>query len=133
MGEMKKMNSKNESNQTNSVMRDIFELMDEYGHEQVIFCRHPRSGLKAIIAIHDTTLGPALGGCRMLPYESTDEALEDVLRLSRGMTFKCAVADVDFGGGKMVIIGDPNQDKSPEMFRALGRFVGGLGGRFYTG
>lgn len=114
-------------------MRDIFEMMDQHGHEQVVFCRHPRSGLKAIIAIHDTTMGPALGGCRMLPYESTDEALEDVLRLSKGMTYKCGVADVDFGGGKMVIIGDPETDKSPEMFRALGRFVGGLGGRFYTG
>ncbi|WP_124728761.1 Leu/Phe/Val dehydrogenase [Staphylospora marina] len=115
------------------VMRDIFALMEKYGHEQVVFCRHEGTGLKAIIGIHDTTMGPALGGCRMIPYESTDEALEDVLRLSRGMTFKCGVADVDFGGGKMVIIGDPVSDKSPEMFRAIGRFVGGLGGRFFTG
>jgi glutamate dehydrogenase/leucine dehydrogenase len=116
-----------------ALMRDVFEMMDKYGHEQVVFCRHPRSGLKAIIAIHDTTMGPALGGCRMIPYATTDEALEDVLRLSRGMTYKCGVADVDFGGGKMVIIGDPLKDKSPEMFRAVGRFVGGLGGRFFTG
>jgi phenylalanine dehydrogenase len=112
---------------------DIFEMMDKYGHEQVIFCRHRGSGLKAIIAIHDTTMGPALGGCRMAPYGSTEEALEDVLRLSRGMTYKCGAADVDFGGGKAVIIGDPKRDKSPELFRAFGRFVGGLNGRFYTG
>jgi leucine dehydrogenase/phenylalanine dehydrogenase len=107
--------------------------MDEWGHEQVIFCRHPETGLKAIIAIHDTTLGPALGGCRMYPYASSSEALEDVLRLSQSMTYKCAAADVDFGGGKMVIIGDPRTDKSPEMFRVLGRFVSSLHGRFYTG
>lgn len=114
-------------------MRDVFEMMDFYGHEQVIFCRHPQTGLKAIIALHDTTAGPALGGCRMIPYSSTDEALEDVLRLSKGMTYKCSLADVDFGGGKMVIIGDPKKDKSPELFRVIGRFVGGLNGRFYTG
>lgn len=114
-------------------MRDIFEMMDQYGHEQIIFCRHPESGLKSIIAIHDTTLGPAMGGCRMIPYQTTDEALEDVLRLSKGMTYKCGLADVDFGGGKMVIIGDPEKDKSPIMFRALGRFLSGLNGRFYTG
>jgi glutamate dehydrogenase/leucine dehydrogenase len=114
-------------------MRYIFELMDQFGHEQVIFCRHPQSGLKAIIAIHNTTMGPALGGCRMAPYATTDEALEDVLRLSRGMTYKCGVVDVDFGGGKAVIIGDPSRDKTPELFRAFGRFVGGLNGRFFTG
>ncbi|MFC7443005.1 Leu/Phe/Val dehydrogenase [Laceyella putida] len=114
-------------------MRDVFALMEEHGHEQVVFCRHADTGLKAIIAIHNTTLGPALGGCRMIPYETTDEALEDVLRLSKGMTYKCGLADVDFGGGKMVIIGDPAEDKSPEMFRAIGRFVGGLNGRFFTG
>lgn len=116
-----------------SKMRDVFEEMEKQGHEQVIFCHHPGTGLKAIIAIHDTTMGPALGGCRMVNYASTDEALEDVLRLSRGMTYKCGIADVDFGGGKAVIIGDPHKDKTPEMFRALGRFVGGLSGRFYTG
>ncbi|WP_214808749.1 Glu/Leu/Phe/Val dehydrogenase [Exiguobacterium sp. s102] len=103
------------------------------GHEQVIFCNDPISGLQAIIAIHDTTLGPALGGCRMAPYATVDEALDDVLRLSRGMTYKCAAADVDFGGGKAVIIGNPATDKTPEMFRAFGRFVDSLGGRFYTG
>ncbi len=114
-------------------MRDVFELMKQQGHEQVTFFRHEGTGLEAIVAIHNTTMGPALGGCRMQPYESTDDALEDVLRLSRGMTFKCGVVDVDFGGGKVVIKGNPNEDKSPEMFRALGRFVGGMNGRFFTG
>ncbi|WP_017727882.1 Leu/Phe/Val dehydrogenase [Halalkalibacterium ligniniphilum] len=102
-------------------------------HEQVVFCNDRQTGLKAIIAIHDTTLGPALGGCRMRPYSSIEEAVNDVLRLSKGMTYKCAAADVDFGGGKAVIIGDPAKDKSPEMFRAFGRFVDSLNGRFYTG
>ncbi|MCL6452893.1 MAG: leucine dehydrogenase [Alicyclobacillus sp.] len=111
----------------------IFEQMRAYGHEQVIFFQHKATGLKSIVAIHDTTAGPALGGCRMRPYASEEEMLLDVLRLSRGMTYKCAIADVDNGGGKCVIWGDPNTDKTPEMFRALGRFVEGLGGRFYTG
>lgn len=115
-----------------TMMKDIFEQMDLYGHEQIIFCRHPGSGLKAIIALHNTTMGPALGGCRMIPYVSTDEALEDVLKLSKGMTYKCGLADVDFGGGKMVIIGDESQ-KTPELFRAVGRFVQRLGKRFFTG
>ncbi|SDX40078.1 leucine dehydrogenase/phenylalanine dehydrogenase [Marininema mesophilum] len=115
------------------MMEDVFRLMEDSGHEQVIFCRHKTSGLKSIIAIHDTTMGPALGGCRMVPYETTQEALDDVLRLSKGMTYKCGLADVDFGGGKAVIIGEPETDKSPEMFRVLGRFVGGLNGRFFTG
>lgn len=111
-----------------------FELFDKMGeHEQVVFCNDPSTGLRAIIAIHNTTLGPALGGCRMQPYSSVEEALEDVLRLSKGMTYKCAAADVDFGGGKAVIIGDPNTDKSPELFRSFGQFVNSLGGRFYTG
>ncbi|GAB6934110.1 leucine dehydrogenase [Calditerricola yamamurae] len=109
-------------------------LMERFPeHEQVIFCHDPESGLRAIIALHDTTLGPALGGCRMRPYGSVEEALQDVLRLAEGMTYKCAAADLDFGGGKAVILGDPRTDKSPELFRALGRFVAGLGGRFYTG
>lgn len=102
-------------------------------HEQVLFCNDPDSGLQAIIAIHNTTLGPALGGCRMRPYADVDEALEDVLRLSKGMTYKCAAADVDFGGGKSVIIGDPLKDRSPALFRAFGQFVDSLNGRFYTG
>lgn len=116
-----------------SITRD-FELFDKMSeHEQVVFCNDPSTGLRAIIAIHNTTLGPALGGCRMQPYSSVDEALEDVLRLSKGMTYKCAAADVDFGGGKAVIIGDPKTDKTPELFRAFGQFVNSLGGRFFTG
>lgn len=110
---------------------DMFEKIQN--HEQVVFCNDEETGLKAIIAIHNTTLGPALGGCRMRPYTSVDEALEDVLRLSKGMTYKCAAADVDFGGGKAVIIGDPEKDKHPELFRAFGQFVESLNGRFYTG
>lgn len=112
---------------------NIFEEMKKYGHEQVIFMQHKATGLKSIVAIHDTTAGPALGGCRMRPYESEEEMLFDVLRLSRGMTYKCGIADVDNGGGKCVIWGDPATDKSPELFRTLGRFVDGLGGRFFTG
>lgn len=102
-------------------------------HEQVVFCNDPATGLQAIIAIHDTTLGPALGGTRMYPYESVDDALDDVLRLSEGMTYKCAASDLDFGGGKAVIIGDPNSDKSPALFRSFGQYVDSLNGRFYTG
>lgn len=110
---------------------DMFEQIRE--HEQVVFCNDESTGLKAIIAIHSTSLGPALGGCRMYPYETVEDALEDVLRLSKGMTYKCAAADVDFGGGKAIIIGDPAKDKSPELFRAFGQFVESLNGRFYTG
>lgn len=109
----------------------VIEKMHE--HEQIVFCNDPSTGLKAIIAIHNTILGPALGGCRMRPYRTMDEALEDVLRLSKGMTYKCAAADVDFGGGKAVIIGDPATDKTPALFRAFGQFVDSLNGRFYTG
>ncbi|WP_305792221.1 amino acid dehydrogenase [Sporosarcina sp. 6E9] len=117
-----------------TAMENKFYLFDQMAeHEQVVFCNDPSTGLRAIIAIHNTTLGPALGGCRMQPYESVDDALEDALRLSKGMSYKCAAADVDFGGGKAVIIGDPKTDKSPELFRAFGQFVDSLGGRFYTG
>lgn len=99
-------------------------------HEQVVFCRDAESGLKAIIAIHNTWRGGSLGGCRMWPYASDDEALTDVLRLSRGMTYKSALADLPFGGGKSVIIGNPRGDKSPALFRAMGRFVESLSGRY---
>ncbi len=100
------------------------------GHEEVAFCCDPESGLRAIIAIHNRALGPALGGCRMWPYPSEDEALTDVLRLSRGMTYKAALAGLDLGGGKSVIIADPQRDKSPALFRAMGRFVDGFCGRY---
>lgn len=110
----------------------IFETLDAFGHEQVVFCHNKDAGLKAIIAIHNTVLGPALGGTRMWPYASEAEALNDVLRLSRGMTFKNAVAGLNIGGGKAVIIGDPAKDKSEALFRAFGQFVDSLGGRYIT-
>lgn len=111
----------------------IFEQMEKYGHEQVIFNYDKATGLKAIVAIHDTTLGPALGGCRMWDYETEQAALNDAFRLSRGMTYKCAVAGVTHGGGKTVILGDPRKDKSDELFQALGSFIETLKGRYYTG
>ena len=110
----------------------IFETLDTYGHEQVVFCHNKDAGLKAIIAIHNTVLGPALGGTRMWPYQSEAEALNDVLRLSRGMTYKNAVAGLNIGGGKAVIIRDPAKDKSEALFRAFGQFVESLGGRYIT-
>ncbi len=99
-------------------------------HEQVVFCCDQASGLRAIIAIHNTNRGPSLGGCRMWPYDSEDEAVADVLRLSRGMTYKSAIANLPLGGGKSVIIGDPLTDKTPQLFAAMGRFVDSLGGRY---
>jgi leucine dehydrogenase len=109
----------------------IFEQLSSYGHEQIVFCRNDDVGLRAIIAIHDTTLGPSLGGCRLYDYASEADAVRDVLRLSRGMTYKAAVAGLDLGGGKSVIIGDPSM-KSEAMFRAFGRHVQSLGGRYIT-
>jgi leucine dehydrogenase len=102
------------------------------GYEKVVRCRDEISGLHALIAVHDTTLGPALGGMRMLPYASEDEALFDVLRLSRGMTFKSAVANTGLGGGKSVILGDPEHLKSRGLFLAMGRFVDSLDGMYIT-
>jgi len=109
----------------------LFSDMSEMGHEQVVFCRNDEVGLRAIIAIHDTTLGPSLGGLRLYNYATETDALRDVLRLSRGMTYKAAVAGLDLGGGKAVIIGDPSI-KSEGLFRAFGRFVESLGGRYIT-
>lgn len=111
---------------------DVFEHLATKNHEQITFCYDEVSGLKAIIAIHDTTLGPALGGTRMWPYKTTDDALKDVLRLARGMTFKSAAAGLNLGGGKAVIIGDPKKHRSETLFRAFGRFVEGMGGRYIT-
>jgi leucine dehydrogenase len=108
-----------------------FELMDgEF--EQVVYNHDPASGLKAIIAIHSTALGPALGGTRFYPYASEEEALTDVLRLAKGMSYKAAAAGLDLGGGKAVIIGDPKRIKSEALLRAHGRFVESLGGRYIT-
>jgi len=110
----------------------VFEELNLYDHEQVVFCRDRVSGLRAIIGIHSTVLGPALGGCRMYPYKSERDALVDVLRLSRGMTYKAAIAGLNLGGGKSVIIGDPSRDKSEILWRAMGRFIEGLHGRYIT-
>ncbi|MGG5260569.1 Glu/Leu/Phe/Val family dehydrogenase [Phycicoccus avicenniae] len=108
------------------------DLIDLAGHEQVAFCTDPATGLRAIIALHSTALGPGLGGTRFHPYPSTDAALADVLRLSRAMSSKNALAGLDHGGGKAVVIGDPHRDKTPELLRAYGRFVESLGGRYVT-
>ncbi|CAA9407558.1 Glu/Leu/Phe/Val dehydrogenase [uncultured Nocardioides sp.] len=109
---------------------DVFEQGSE--HEQVVFANDPATGLRAIIALHSTALGPGLGGTRFHPYASTAEALTDVLNLSRGMTYKNALAGLDLGGGKAVIIGDPRTDKSEALLRAYGRFVQSLSGRYLT-
>ena len=109
---------------------DVFELGSE--HEQVVFCNDRATGLKAIIAIHSTALGPALGGTRFYPYASTSDAIEDVLNLSRGMSYKAALAGLDLGGGKAVILGDPATLKNEALLRAYGRFVQSLNGRYYT-
>jgi len=111
---------------------ELFERISTGGHEQVAFCSDPGSGLRSIIAVHSTALGPALGGTRFYPFASEAAALEDVLRLSRGMTYKSAAAGLDLGGGKAVIIGDPSADKTEAMLRAYARFVDSLGGRYVT-
>ena len=109
-------------------MSVVFESMDSRDHEEVVFCHDKDTGLKAIIAIHNTTIGPALGGCRMWNYNSDEDALIDVLRLSRGMSYKAAIAGLNLGGGKAVIIGDSKIDKNEILFRSFGRFVLGLAG-----
>ncbi|MCL6575726.1 Glu/Leu/Phe/Val dehydrogenase [Kyrpidia sp.] len=111
---------------------EIFRTMTSLDYEQVMFCQDASSGLKAVIAIHDTTLGPALGGCRMWTYASEAEAVVDALRLARGMTYKTAMAGLNFGGGKAVIVGDPRTEKTEALFRAFGRYVQSLGGRYIT-
>ena len=110
----------------------LFDTMSEFGYEQMVMCSDPASGLKAIIAIHDTTLGPACGGTRIWPYATEAEALEDALRLSRAMTYKSATAGLNMGGGKGVIIADSNTQKTEALLRAYGRFVDTLGGRYLT-
>ena len=111
---------------------NIFTHQDFDNHEQVLFCSDPSVGLQAIIAIHSTTLGPAAGGCRMHPYASTDEALTDVLRLSKGMSYKSSVAGLPLGGGKCVIIADPSRADKPELLRAFSKHVQSLNGRYWT-
>ncbi|RZL63457.1 MAG: Glu/Leu/Phe/Val dehydrogenase [Pedobacter sp.] len=111
----------------------ILEQLSQSGHKKVVFCNDPITGLKAIIAIHDTTLGPALGGVRMWNYNSEAEALEDVLRLSKGMTYKAAIAGLNVGGGTAVIIGDSRRQKTEALMRSFGRFVKNLNGEFIAG
>jgi leucine dehydrogenase len=107
----------------------VFERLAEYRYEQLVFCHDKATDLRAIIAIHDTTLGPALGGCRMYPYVSEEDAIVDVLRLARGMTYKAAASGLNLGGGKSVIIGEP-EGKSEELLRSFGRYIETLGGRY---
>tara|TARA_B100000700_G_scaffold36526_1_gene35871 strand:+ start:4492 stop:5532 length:1041 start_codon:yes stop_codon:yes gene_type:complete len=110
----------------------VFNQVDFDNHEQVVFCSDKESGLKAIIAVHNTNLGPAVGGCRLWNYASDEEAVTDVLRLSKGMTYKNAVARLPFGGGKSVIIGDAKSIKSEALFRAFGKQLERLGGSYYS-
>jgi len=110
-----------------------YQTLVNPGFEKILRCRDPESGLNAVIAVHDTTLGPAMGGCRMWRYASEGDALADAQRLARGMTFKAALAGLPLGGGKAVIIGDPRSEKSPGLFRAFGRAVEHLRGTYITG
>ncbi len=114
-------------------MESLFGYMERYDYENLVLCQDRTVGLRAVIAIHDTTLGPATGGTRMWTYDSETDAIEDALRLARGMTYKYAAAGVNLGGGKCVIIGDPRREKSEMLFRALGRFIHRLGGLYITG
>ena len=111
---------------------DAFASMKQFSHEQLVLCHEPSCGYFGIIAVHDTTLGPALGGTRFWNYASTDEAITDALRLSRGMTYKAAVAGLNLGGGKSVIVGENKRKNREALFRAHGRFVESLGGRYIT-
>lgn len=119
-------------NNTTFTDNPVIERMSQYNHEQLLFCNDNATGLKAIIAVHDTTLGPALGGTRMWRYTNELEALNDVLRLSRGMTYKNSISGLNLGGGKAVIIGDSRADKSEALFRRFGKFVESLGGKYIT-
>lgn len=111
---------------------DVMRLIEKMGHEQVVFCQDSTLGLKAIIGIHSTKLGPALGGCRFWNYANSDEAVVDVLRLSRGMTYKASISGLNLGGGKAVIMGDPAKLKSEAFFKRFGQFVESLSGRYIT-
>lgn len=110
----------------------VFEQMSDMEHEQLVFCNDEATGLKAIIALHNTVLGPGMGGTRMWNYTSEEEAVKDALRLSRGMTFKSAIAGLNIGGGKAVIIGDARKLKNEALMRRFGRFVDSIGGRYWT-
>ncbi|MEO8973803.1 MAG: Glu/Leu/Phe/Val dehydrogenase dimerization domain-containing protein [Ktedonobacteraceae bacterium] len=111
----------------------IFDLMETYDYENIFFCQEKTLGLKAIIVIHDTTLGPAAGGIRMMRYETEADAIKDAARLARSMTYKCAAAGLPYGGGKCVVIGDPKRDKNEALLRALARFIHRLNGLYLVG
>lgn len=111
----------------------VFDYMEKYGHEQIIYFYDKATGLKGITGIHDTKIGPAIGGTRLFNYNNEDEALFDVIRLSRGMTYKSSAADLNCGGGKTVLLGDPKKVKNEAYLRAYGRYIQSLNGRFYTG
>jgi leucine dehydrogenase len=117
---------------THNSTDSIFNKLELFGHKKVVYCSDPDTGLKAIIAIHDTTLGPALGGTRMWAYKTEQEALDDVLRLSKAMTYKSAISGLNLGGGKAVIIGDSRKDKTEALMRKFGRFIKNLNGEFIT-
>ena len=117
---------------TNLADNPVVAQMSKYNHEQLLFCNDNDTGLKAIIAVHNTILGPALGGTRMWKYSNEMEALHDVLRLSRGMTYKNSISGLNLGGGKAVIIGDARTMKSEALFRRFGKFVNSLAGKYIT-
>ncbi|HRC16615.1 MAG TPA: Glu/Leu/Phe/Val dehydrogenase dimerization domain-containing protein, partial [Bacteroidia bacterium] len=121
-----------EMKETIATANSVFAQVTEMKHEQVVFCYDHETGLKAIIAIHNTNLGPALGGTRMWMYQNENDALTDVLRLSRGMTYKAAISGLNLGGGKAVIIGDSKKDKTEALFRKFGQYVNSLSGRYIT-
>lgn len=113
--------------------RPLFDIMEEDGFEQIVYGYDKHSGMRALISIHNTALGPAFGGTRMMPYASEADALQDVMNLGKAMTWKNAACGIDFGGGKAVILGDANTEKTEDLLRAFGQMVHGLGGRFITG
>ncbi|MDW7670097.1 MAG: Glu/Leu/Phe/Val dehydrogenase dimerization domain-containing protein [Bacillota bacterium] len=115
------------------MIKPVFEMMKDEEFEQIVYGYDKNSGMKALISIHNTSLGPAFGGTRMMPYESEDDALQDVMKLGKAMTWKNAACGIDFGGGKAVIIGDARKEKTEDLLRAFGRMVEGLGGRYITG
>src|ERR1700752_5131157 len=117
---------------TQLAQNPVIAQMMMNNHEQVVFCNDNATGLKAIIAIHNTVLGPSLGGCRIWKYNNDQEAITDALRLSRGMTYKASVAGLNLGGGKSVIIGDARKDKTEALLRRFGKFVENLGGKYIT-
>src|SRR3990172_3025031 len=115
---------------TRGLSMTVFRQIEEHGHESVTFFSDPASRLRMIVAVHNTLMGPALGGCRMWPYAGVDDALVDALRLSRAMTYKATMAGLPFGGGKAVVIGDSKREKDEALLLAVGRAVNGLGGRY---